>query len=288
MAYRYRVSAFADEISPELTEQIDILRSESIPYIEFRGVWHKNVLDLDAQEITRVKEMLDGNKFGLSAIGSPIGKVKITDPFEPHVERFAHAIELAKIFGTPNIRVFSFFIPEGEAEKYRDEVLHRMSTMARMAEQAGVIMMHENERHIYGDIPERCLDIIESVGSPNIQMAFDPANFVQCDVKPFDRAYPLLKNYITHFHVKDAVFSDHSVRPAGEGDGQVYEVLAALFTRGYDGFLVLEPHLKEAGTFSGFTGADLFHVAAEALRKLLVRLEQEIGKPETANPFLQK
>lgn len=280
MGYSYTLSAFADEISADLNEQITTLKQDSIRHIEFRGVWNKNVLDLSDEEVERVRESLHANNFGLSAIGSPIGKVKISDDFEQHKQRFARALELAKIFETPNIRVFSFFVPEGQAAEHRDEVMRRMSALASMAEGAGLTMLHENERDIYGDTPERCLDMIETIGSPALKVAFDPANFVQCGVQPFDRAYPMLKDHIVHMHIKDAVFADRSVRPAGEGDGQIRAILQDLFSDGYHGFLTLEPHLQVAGRFGGSTGAELFHIAVAALQKVLADIEAEIGAPE--------
>jgi sugar phosphate isomerase/epimerase len=74
-------------------------------------------------------------------------------------------------------------------------------------------------------------------------------------------------------HIKDALMSEKRVVPAGQGDGQVRELLVALRQRGFDGFLSLEPHLASGGPFSGFSGPELFGVAVDALRKLL----SEIG-----------
>ena len=101
-------------------------------------------------------------------------------------------------------------------------------------------------------------------------MTFDPANFVVNNVKPFDRAYPLVKDYIEYVHIKDAKFSpDHIIiTPAGYGDGQIFELLSALHNRGFDGFLSLEPHLNLAGK-PGFSGVELFKKAAQSLKEIL-------------------
>ncbi|GMA65003.1 hypothetical protein [Alicyclobacillus fastidiosus] len=77
------VSAFADEISADLKEQLDVLDAEGIKHIEFRSVWNKNVLDLSDDELRRVREALDGRGFRISAVGSPIGKISIIDDFAP-------------------------------------------------------------------------------------------------------------------------------------------------------------------------------------------------------------
>ena len=110
----FTLSAFADEISPDPQEQIDVLKPCGVRHIELRSILKTNVLDLTDLQVTELKSLLDRHGFRLSAIGSPIGKVKIDQPFEPHLQRFERAIELCKVFGTPNIRIFSYYKPEGD------------------------------------------------------------------------------------------------------------------------------------------------------------------------------
>ena len=265
----FELSGFADEIAPDLEIQLDVLASLNIGYLELRGVWGKNVLDLTDAEVARVKAMLAQRGVAVSAIGSPIGKIGIDEPMEPHLERFRRALDLAEDLETRYIRVFSFFVPEGEADAHRDEVMRRLSLLLDEAAGRPVVLLHENESRIYGDTPQRCLDIHQTLNVPQLRMTFDPANFVMNDVHPFDDAFPLLFDWIEYLHIKDAIMAEKRVVPAGEGDGQVQEVLAALKQRGYDGFVSLEPHLAHAGTFQGFSGPELFGVATAALRKLI-------------------
>lgn len=276
----YRLSAFADEISPDLEEQFDVLERNGIHSIEFRGVWHKNVLDLDDAEVQRVEQRLRDRGFTISAIGSPIGKVKIDDDFDAHLQRFRRALELAHRFQTPYIRIFSFFLPNGqEPARFRDEVLRRMGALCDAAARfdSHVILLHENEKEIYGDTAERCRDLVTTLGRPNLQITFDPANFIQVKVRPFTEAYPLLVDHIRYVHIKDARWDDGGVVPAGEGDGDIAPLIAALSERNYSGFLSIEPHLALAGRHGGFTGADLFARAVDALKRLL-------DDPATARP----
>lgn len=253
---------------------MDVLASEGISHIEFRGVWGKNVLKLTDEEAARVKERLRARGFKISSIGSPIGKIKITDPFAPHLEDFKRAIHLAHFFEAPYIRIFSFFIPaEEDPASYRDEVMNRLGQITKLAEQEGVTLLHENESHIYGDTGERCRDILETIGSATLQCAFDPANFVQCKVQPMMEAYPLLESHIAYIHVKDAIRESGKIVPSGDGDGQLRELVAALKARKFAGFMSLEPHLQAAKTFQGFSGPDLFVVAIRALKKLLTEAE---------------
>ncbi len=265
----FKLSGFADEISPDPEAQLRVLKEEGIEHLELRSVWKTNVLDLTDEERGRFKGMLDEAGIGVSSIGSPIGKVKISDPFEPHLERFERAMDCARFFGAPYIRLFSYFIPEGEdPARFRDEVISRMQRKASRAEGAGLVLLHENEKRIYGDTGGRCRDILDAVDSPALRCCFDPANFIQCGEDPL-ACWELLKDHVAYFHIKDALESTGQVRPAGEGDGKIAEILKSARARGFDGFLSLEPHLKAAGAFGGFSGPDRFGAASQALKKLL-------------------
>lgn len=268
----FTLSGFADEISADLNEQLDVLERLGIGYLEFRGVWNTGVLDLSDEQVREVKKALDGRGIKVSAIGSPIGKIKIDDPFEPHLAAFRRAVMLAEYFETPYIRLFSFFVPEGEAAAHRDEVMRRMGALLEAAMGHPVTLLHENERHIYGDIPSRCADLMKTFDTPRLRCTFDPANFVLCGVHPFTDGWDLLKDYTVYLHIKDALMGPGQVVPAGQGDGELRPLISALVASGYDGFASLEPHLSMAGDFRGFSGPELFGVAAEAFRKLMAEL----------------
>lgn len=271
----WTLTGFADEISDDLETQLDTLGAEGIRHLELRAVWGKNVLKLSDDELAKVKQRLAQAGVGVSSIGSPIGKIPVTDPFEPHLRSFMRALHVAGIMGAPYVRLFSFFIPEGkDPAAYRDEVLKRMGRLADAARPYGVTLLHENEKHIYGDVPERCLDILQSVGSSNLRAAWDPANFVQCGVRPHTQGYEMLRPYIEYVHVKDSIMETGQVLPAGQGDGEVRETLRALKDSGFDGYFSLEPHLSSSGPFSGFSGPDLYRKAVQAFKGLLK--EQEI------------
>jgi sugar phosphate isomerase/epimerase len=240
-----------------------------VRHLELRGAWGKNVLDLAPDELRRARALLDERDFGVSAVGSPIGKSHLDQPRDFELGRLERAVAACEALGTRNIRIFSFFVPGGRAAEQREEVLARMGTLAERAARAGVTLLHENEKDIYGDIATRCRDLLESIGSPALRMAFDPANFVQCGVRPMADAWPLLAEYVTHVHIKDAVFADGGVRPAGQGDGEVPALLRELDARGYRGFLTLEPHLQVAGPSGGFSGEAGMRLAIGALKALL-------------------
>jgi 3-dehydroshikimate dehydratase len=273
-----RLSAFADEISPDLEEQIAVLSLEHIHFVDLRGVWNTNVLDLTDQQVARIKETLDAHGIGVAAIGSPIGKVPIDSSFDEHLHHFERAITVAHAFQTPYIRIFSFYPPASKEEagesgevnpaEYRDEVLRRLREMTARARAAGVILLHENEKDIYGDTIARCVDLLQSCDDTHFQVVLDPANFIQCGQTPYPDAYEALRPWLGYVHVKDAR-ADGSIVAAGEGVTHWPELLQRLRADGYDGFLSLEPHLASAGKYQGFSGPNLFRLASQALQQML-------------------
>jgi len=208
------------------------------------------------------------------SIGSPIGKVKITDPWEPHLERFKIAVDAAEFFGAPFVRVFSYYPPEPTADiaAHRDEILRRFRVKLHyLKAHPSVTLVHENEKDIYGEKAPGCLDLMKSIDSPRLRMAFDFANFVQAGQDPAE-AWAMLKPYTVHIHIKDAIAGAGKVVPAGEGDGKIEPILADAYASGYRGFVSLEPHLKVAGHSHGENGPELFKIAADALKTLCRRI----------------
>lgn len=264
-----KLCGFADEISPELDEQIKCCKENGVTHFELRGAWGKNVLDFDKSVRIEIKSKLKSNGLAVASIGSPIGKVKITEPWEKHFERFKIAVDSAEFFEAPMIRIFSYYPPEEgqDVHKHRDEVIRRMKAKADFVKNRNVTLVHENEKGIYGDNGNYCLDILKSVDSPKLRAAFDFGNFVQVGENP-QSAWAMLKPYSIHIHIKDVLAREDRAVPAGQGDGHVEEILVDLKKSGYDGFLSLEPHLKAAGQFSGFSGPALFKMAVDALKGL--------------------
>lgn len=274
-----RISGFADEIAVDVDTQIALLKELGIGWVEFRSGDGMGVADYTIEQAQDLRRRLDENGIRVSALGSPIGKIGIEDEFAPHLESLKHLMELAGVLGTSYIRMFSFFIPEGKnPADYRDEVFKRTKAMVEVAKEKGFVLLHENEKGIYGDMAERCLDLMQNFYGEHYQCTFDFANFVQCGQDVF-AAYEMLKPYIAYVHVKDAVMETGEVTPAGEGDGQVEKILGCLDRDGFKGFLSLEPHLvdfaglqnleKDAKERGRSDGEQAFRQAYEALIKIL-------------------
>ena len=250
-----KLSGFSDEIHPSVDEQFQVLQKLGITYFEPRGIDGKSISDLSDEEVASLQKKMAEYGIRASSIGSPIGKVNLKEPFAEHFALFKRVVEIAKRLDVGYIRMFSFYHDGGEvwSPDERDEVFVRLREMIEYAREQGVVLLHENEKGIYGDTADRCADLMRELSCDSFRAVFDPANFVQCrqDTK---YAYEQLKEYITYVHIKDACMEDGKVVPSGVGDGNVEEILRRLFNSGYDGFLSLEPHL---GSFEGLAGLEL-------------------------------
>ena len=280
MYYEF-LSGFSDEISCDVDTQFRVMNKLGIRYYEPRGIGEKNISQLNDEEVLALKAKMDEYGMKASSIGSPIGKIDLSEDFEAHFELFKRVVRTAHMLGTRYIRMFSFHNKGKEwNEESRALVLERLGRLIEYAKAEDVVLLHENEKNIYGDTADHCLDLMKALSCDHFKQVFDPANFVQCgeDTK---EAYEKLKGYVAYVHIKDARKETGSIVPAGHGDGNVAYVLRELFKAGYHGFISLEPHL---GKFKGLAqlegdcnimkdlpegGEGTFTLAYEALKKII-------------------
>ncbi len=270
----FRLAAFADEADSRISEQIRIMTGNGIDYLEIRGVDGESIADITKEKAKEVRKKLDEAGLSVWSLGSPYGKIGINDDFVSHLDKFKYGLELAEILGAKHIRMFSFYVPSGEEENYRDKVMHRLEQFILAAEGHSVILCHENEKGIYGDIASRCQEIHQTF--PELKAVFDPANFIQCGQNTVE-AWDMLAPYVEYMHIKDAM-PDGSVVPAGKGIGNIPYLL-----KNYKGsILTIEPHLS---VFDGFdkleadkkttieycypTSKAAFNAAVAALKELI-------------------
>jgi len=268
------ISAFGDEIAPDLKTQMAVCAASGVHCIDVRGIDNVNVSKMPLEKVREYKKQMDGAGFSVPCIGSPLGKIRMDEDFAAHLELLKRTCEIAKAFGAGSIRVFSFYAPKGR--KIADErtgVMDRLAAMVKVAESAGVVLFHENERDIYGAAPDGIKDIFATIRSKALKSVFDPANFAFEGIRPFEQAWKAGLDTLTdYFHIKDMVKGAETCVPAGEGQGQIPEILADLAARtnkSWTGYMTLEPHMSRGGQFSGFTGPDLFAKAAAALQAQL-------------------
>ena len=284
---KYRFSGFADEIDPSLDKQIETLKEINVGYMELRSIDKINVGDFTMSFAKEVKEKLDKNGIKISAIGSPIGKIKIDGGFFMHFLKFKKVVKLAKLFDTKYIRIFSFYIDKNDDyEKHFDKVIARLQKFIKYAKKHDIILLHENEKGIYGDTPERCKKIFEKLYCENFRCTFDPANFIQCGCDTA-KGFDLLSDYVEYMHIKDARLEDGLVVPPGKGDGQLKAIMEKLSAKNYDGFISLEPHLKKFAGLEAlengenlsvnenaeFDGATAFKLAHSCMSEILSTVE---------------
>lgn len=246
----YRITGFADEIHVDFEVQLSVLKELGQDYIELRSADGIGVADITMDKAYNLKQRMDQEGVKVSAIGSPIGKIMVTEDFSPHFDQFKHIVELTKVFETKYIRMFSFYMPEESEQaalQYKDEVFRRLEILITYAKEHDVVLMHENEKGIYGDIAIRCKDLMDRFYGDHFKCIFDFANFVQCNQDTIE-AYGMLEPYISYVHVKDAKETNKEVVLPGDGDGHVEEILRCLSDKGYNGYLSIEPHLAD---FSG-------------------------------------
>lgn len=280
---RFHLSAFADEASESMAEQLDALAAAGIRQIELRFVDGLNIGELTPAAARELRRRLDDAGVSISAIGSPYGKIKLTDPFAPHLDAFRRTLETAQELGATRLRLFSFFLDGKPHAACRAQVFERMDALLTAAKDSGVLCCHENEKGIYGDGIRPCLDLLSTFAG-RLGGVFDPANFLQVEQDPW-KAFTMLRPYITYYHIKDIDSATGELVPAGEGDGQIPRLLQTLAAEEDDLTLTLEPHLAVFGGLAALEedgGASLkrrytfesnraaFDTAAAALKTCLV------------------
>lgn len=272
-------SAFADEAADDLDGQIAALKRNGIGYIEPRFIDKKGILTLTENELLEMKKKLDEADIKVGSLGSPIGKYPIEDSFELHLEDFKKALRTAKLLGTDKIRMFSFFHKETALADCRKEVLRRLGIMTEMAKAEGITLCHENEAHIYGELPAEVADILSNV--EGLGGIFDAANYVMAGADAMEGAKVTLP-YLSYIHIKDAEYASQTILPAGEGEGHILEVLD-MVNDAIDApvMLTLEPHLNAftafksidthelKGKYSFKNNTESFDFAVKALEALL-------------------
>lgn len=245
---KFILSAFADEYSDDFTEQLEALKKFGIDFIELRFIDKINISELPDDKLKEVKSKLEYYGITVSAIGSPLGKIALDGDLKSHYNISKRVFETANYFGVENIRFFSFYAPKNKKiEDCNQLFFEAVGSLVELAEESNVTLCHENEALIYGESPERCLELVIHF-KKRIKCVFDMGNFVLDGYEPYPHAYNLLREHIEYFHIKDAL-SAGAIVPPGKGESNISSILKD-FAKDMkkDTFITLEPHLQ---TFSG-------------------------------------
>lgn len=276
----WTLSAFADEAAPTCEAQIAALQRAGLTRIDVRSIDGYNISNLPLEVAQRAKNQLDEAGITTQMLGSPLGKIDIADDFETDLAKLRHLAEVAPILGCNAVRIFSYY-NKGNAPhaEWMAKSLSRLESLRDEAQQLGLVLFHENERHIFGDLGDDVLQIAQ-LRNDNFKLIFDFDNYNQSGEDVW-ATWCKLADVTDSFHLKDST-ADNMHVPAGLGNGKVKEIIADAVKRGWSGPLAVEPHLTHSGAVvaTGPSGAaneaykamaptESFHIALEAAKALL-------------------
>ena len=266
MVEKIIISGFADEIDPHLDVQIQVVKELGMNHICLRAADGKGIADYTVEEFAEsILPRLNAAGIKISSLGSPIGKIDIDDEaaYEKQLQQLDTLCRICNLADCKYIRMFSFWMLNKNPDEWKEEVLKKLRGFAQIAEKYGVILIHENEKDIYGDIGSRCKIILDELASPYFKAAFDFANFVQCG-EDTEACWEMLKEHVVYIHIKDAVRGNNENVVCGTGDGKIPELLKkAIREDSYEGFLTLEPHLVLFATLQSLEVVDASEVISE-------------------------
>lgn len=242
-------SGISDEAGHPIATQIKAHQELGWEFLELRMVDGKNITQLDDGEVDAVCEAVDAAGMKVSCFGSAIANWArpITCDSQIDIDDLNRAIPKMKKMGTQFIRVMSYpnddKSPVSESE-WRDESIRRMKELAKIAEDGGVTLCHENCSGWGGLSSENSNILLGEVNSPALKVVFDTGNPVFYKQDAWDY-YQAVYNDIVYVHIKDGKIVDGEdvYMYCGEGDGYVERIVRDLLSKGYDGGFSIEPHL---------------------------------------------
>lgn len=277
----WTLSAFADEAAATCDEQIVALKRSGLTHIDIRGIDGHNITALPLGQARIVRDKLDQAGIHVAMYGSPIGKIDIADDFETDIAKLRHLGDILPILGCGAVRIFSYYNRKKKSHtEWQETALSRLLKLRESAKNLGLVLYHENERDIYGDLAAD-VEVIGNVVRDGVtfRMIFDFDNYNQSKEDVWAN-WQRLHSQVDAFHLKDSKGSEHV--PVGSGDGRVVDILTDAVRRGWSGPCSVEPHLSHStavaatgpsGTQSEAYGniptTESFHIACEAAKKVL-------------------
>lgn len=244
-----KLSAFADEADTVLEGQIKALKDNNISYLEMRSINDEDASIMSEKKAKEYYKKLFDNGISVWSIGSFLGKTDINCKEKDFFDSVKRVCEIAKIFKTEKIRMFSFY----KAYNYRNKVIDFLNKMVEIATEYDLTLYHENEKDIYGDTVDRCIDILDNV--KGLKCVYDPANFIQCGQKA-DYSISKLFDRTDYFHIKDVIEETGEIVPAGYGNGKIDDIISKINN---DKVFTIEPHLNDFVGYSTFDNTEMKH-----------------------------
>ena len=252
---RFVYSAFADEISENFDIQLESLAKLGIGMLELRGVDGKSFIEMNRAETKAVKKKLADSGVLLSALGTPLGKIPADGDMKKHLDLMEKIMDIGDTLGTKRLRVFSFYKPADMGfASFRGTVFENIERMLERAEKRGFILCHENEKDLFGYNAPREAELMEHFGG-RLKAVLDPGNFAFC-LEDASLGYPMLKDFIEYFHIKDADETG-AIVPPGKGVAGLEDILRQVSNdRDGDVILTIEPHLMDFTGLASLSNLD--------------------------------
>ena len=244
------ITGLADEAAPDIEGQIAVHRELGWRHLEIRCVDGVNLCMADDALFEKTAQAVEAAGFEVPCLGASVANWSrpITGDFQPDLDELKRAIPRMHRLAARFIRVMSW--PKGDAgsdDDWRDEAVRRMKELARIAEDGGVVLVHENCSGWGGQGPEQTLTLLERVDSPAFKLVWDTGNPIGHGQDAF-AYYQAVRDHVVHVHIKDYKPSEEAQKKhvacfPGEGLGAVRQTLADLLGRGYGGGFTIEPHM---------------------------------------------
>lgn len=159
---------------------------------------------------------------------------ELIDTFKEHI-RFAKYLG-CNIVGTETGAFNSEYIytEKNNTEEAFQRSLNSIKTLVKEAEKFGVIVGIEGVTKHVMNTPERLKRALDSVESNNLQVIFDPINFIdESNYNKQDeiikKSFDLFGDKIVSIHAKDFVYKEGKVKQVSIGEGQFnYPLLLSL------------------------------------------------------------
>lgn len=264
----FRISVINDEISQDFERACEVAsRQFGMNWIELRGMWNKNVLNLDTHEVAEARRILETYNLQVTDIASPLFKVDWPgapkSSFSPKHDQFhadftfeqqddvlGKSMELAKTFGADRVRCFDFWRLE-DPKPHRQAINEKLRDAAEKAAKKGIVLLLENEPSCNTATGAEAAEVLHAIQTPSLMLNWDPGNAASVGEKAYPDGYTALpKDRLGHCHCKDVVKNDHGYAWAAMGTGLIDWIgqFKALKNDGYNHAVSLETHWRGAGS----------------------------------------
>jgi len=259
----FKIGVVTDEISDDLVEAINVAKSWGLRHIELHKVWGKNICDVDEATLSKIISIVKKSGMTVTNIDSLTLRCSLSsdEEYSQHIKHLLKSIEIAPLFNTNIVRLFSFW---KEQNPDWDRIFEKMELPIKIAEREGIILGFENVSSGNIGKSDDLVRLFNHFDSPNLKLIWDPGNaYADGEKTPYPDGYEKIKDKIVHVHVKDSVINDEGKniwKPIGQGNVDYKGQLKALLRDNYQGVIALETHCvaengsKIDGTKQSFDG----------------------------------